>query len=537
MTTTVVAVPPWTGSLVGSRCSSRAQNAWPRRVLYGTVRRVTRRVRADVGAVGRRAVGVGSCGGWSTRGGRSATGPAVASGTRIRMVVVPSPFDRVVRRWSCGPGVPRPRAVCVPGPRRPRGRRRRGSDGPRLRSSRGANVAACSTSTRSACGRAMSGVISSGRSSNARAMTSACAVDTSPAANPAASTVQRRSSDRASARSRRAGLRSTRVSRWHQAATSRSPALLGHLVRHRHQPQPGGRHPDSRPRQLHQRGGLLGRGEVQQLDRIHLVQRGRDRLATLLDQVSASSCQPPADPPCAASRGGIGCVPSSLLEHVFECHAQMGTFRARSWLAAQPVDSAYLSAGRARSAHPTARKCPLDAPNAARKCPLGAPSRRKCPREPHSRTSSTSHSPSTSRSTTRRVDGRSSGSGITVPPSTASAPAHPVRDAHVDGRPPTTSRTSRASTWVSQPAHGQPAVDVRRQHPRVGTPAARPLDVQPHAGASTSPAAHARARRASQSARTAARPVERGDHRPRPRRRPGPAAARPAPPCRARRAA
>ena len=53
-------------------------------------------------------------------------------------------------------------------------------------------------------------------------MTSACAVDTSPPACAAARTVHRRSSDRANARSRRATPRSMRVSRWHQAATSRS---------------------------------------------------------------------------------------------------------------------------------------------------------------------------------------------------------------------------------------------------------------------------------------------------------------------------
>ncbi len=138
------------------------------------------------------------------------------------MVVVPSPCERVVSdvvfraRRSSSSSLRRSWSSPTSGATTSRIRP------PRTRSSCGVNVAACSTSTFSALTR-MSAAVSSGRSSNARAITSACAVDTSPVACPSARIVHRCSRERASVMSRRAGPRSARTVRPNHAATSRSP--------------------------------------------------------------------------------------------------------------------------------------------------------------------------------------------------------------------------------------------------------------------------------------------------------------------------
>ncbi len=208
------------------------------------------------------------------------------------MVVVPSPWERVVRlvvlraRRSSSSSLRRSCSSPTSGATTSRIRR------PSTRSSFGVKVAACSTSTRSASASVSAGV-SVGRSSSARAITSACAVDTSPAECAPASTVQRWASDRASVRSRRAGPRSTRTVRWHHAATSRSPASSATSSATAISRNRVAATRDSRRASSTKRGGLLRRREVEELDGLGLVQSSSDRLATLLDQVSARHLSPP----------------------------------------------------------------------------------------------------------------------------------------------------------------------------------------------------------------------------------------------------
>ena len=220
------------------------------------------------------------------------------------MVVVPSPCERVVSdvvfraRRSSSSSLRRSCSSPTSGATTSRIPR------PSTRSSFGVNVAACSTSTRSASASVSAGV-SVGRSSSARAITSACAVETSPAECAPASTdppVGQRP------RQRQVPTGRTAVDPDRALAPRRHvpiTGLLGHLVGDRHQPQPGRRDPRLETGQLHQGGGLLGRREIQELDRFGLVQSSRDRLAALLDQVSARHLSPPLTsrraPPWAGS--------------------------------------------------------------------------------------------------------------------------------------------------------------------------------------------------------------------------------------------
>ena len=72
----------------------------------------------------------------------------------------------------------------------------------------------------------------------------------------------------------------------------RVAALLGHVIGHCHESQPDRRHPRLQTREIDQRGRLLRRRQVHELDLRDLVQRGGDRLATLLDQVSGRHVSP-----------------------------------------------------------------------------------------------------------------------------------------------------------------------------------------------------------------------------------------------------
>ena len=100
--------------------------------------------------------------------------------------------------------------------------------------------------------------------------------------------------------------------------------LLGHLVRHRQQPQPRRRDPRLQPRQLLQTLGLLGRREVQQLERLDLVQGRRDRLTTLLNQVSARHLHPPQIELWRGSRGGAAAHSQFSRTYVRSAYPKLG---------------------------------------------------------------------------------------------------------------------------------------------------------------------------------------------------------------------